>query len=727
MAKGLQRDLGLYAVFAISVGTMIGSGIFVLPGLAYEIAGPAVILAFALAGLIVLPAALSKAEMATAMPEAGGTYLYIDRAMGPLMGTVAGVGVWFSLTFKSAFALAGLSAYLTLLADVPGKTFALAIAVILIVLNLMGARITGQAQSFLLTSVLAVLGYFVIRGSVEVTTDRFEPFLPEGYGGLLTATAVVFVAYAGVTKIASVAEEVENPNRNIPLGMLTSIGLMLLLYPAIVYVIVGTTPPGVLATSTTPVADAAATFMGSLGVDIISIIAIVALTAMANAGLLSASRYPFAMSRNALAPQALQRVGPRSAPTVAILATGGLLIGLVAFVPLLDLAKLASAFQLAVFTFINLALIAFRQSKLPWYQPAFRSPLYPWMQIFGIIGALVLLTQMGWIPLAGAVAITAFGVLWYRGFGKSRAIKDSALLDALRIRSTGRLVAMTKDAIASGGHAHVLIPVMRGIRRGRMEDLIRFGQVFSQAGGVVEVIEFEEDTARTRHPSGISRRFVERTEELVKRMGAEVFVRSVRSKDPEQSLLEYVEDFGVDLVVSDFPREARGTRRFIHEMQDVRDHLPCDSIFLRNRSIGSTENVVIMGSGGPYDVLKISLAARISAAEGSNLRFVHVLPEEARVQQADSIEAYHQRLDALVPGAIESTVSRTQDLIEEIVQVTAGADLVVMGAPTHRVRLFGADLAERIADRLDMPVMMVHTNRQPRLAWYDRALERVIY
>ncbi|MBT8165218.1 MAG: universal stress protein [Acidimicrobiia bacterium] len=727
MAKGLERDLGLYAVFTISVGAMIGSGIFVLPGLAFEIAGPAVILAFVVAGLIVLPAALSKAEMATAMPESGGTYLYIDRAMGPLMGTVAGVGVWFSLVFKSAFALAGLGAYLTLIADVPGKTFALVIAAVLIGLNLYGAKITGRAQQVFVTSVLAVLAYFVVRGSFSIESGNLEPFFDKGLSGLITASAVVFVAYAGVTKIASVAEEVKNPGRNIPLGMLLSIGVMLLLYPAMVYVVVGTTPPELLAASTTPVADSATGFLGSLGVDVISVTAIVALTGMANAGILAASRYPFAMSRNSLAPQPLQHIGRRGTPTVAILATGGLLLLLIAFVPIIDLAKLASAFKLAVFTFINLALISFRQSKLDWYQPAFRSPLYPWVQIFGIVGCLVLLTQMGWVPLAGAVGITTFGVLWYRGFGKSRAIKDSALLDALRIRSTGRLVAMTQEAISTGGHAHVLIPVLRSTRRSRMEDLIRFGTMFAQPRAVVEIIEFEQDrSGRGRHPAGIDHRFEERTTELASRMGAEVFVRRIQSKDPEETLLEYVEDFGVDLVVSDLPRESRGTRRFIHEMKDVRDHLPCDSIFLRNRTVGHVRTVVIMGSGGPYDVLKISLAARIAAAEGSQLRFVHVLPEAARVQQADSIESYHHRLEELVTADTVSAVSRAPDLIDEIAEVAGDADLIVMGAPAHRVRLFG-DLADRIADRLDAPVMMVHTNQQPRLAWYEKALERIIY
>jgi amino acid transporter/nucleotide-binding universal stress UspA family protein len=726
MAKGLERDLGLYAVFTISIGAMIGSGIFVLPGLAAEITGPSVMLAFLIAGVVVLPAALSKSEMATAMPEAGGTYLYIDRAMGPLMGTVAGFGVWFALVFKAAFALAGLGGYLALLADMNVKAVALGIGIVLIGLNLFGAKVTGTAQALLVTSVLGVIAYFVMRGSIHVDSANFEPFLKSGFSGLLTATALIFVSYAGVTKIASVAEEVKRPSRNIPLGILISIGLMMILYPAIVYVIVGVTPLVVLAGSEVPVAEAAGQFMGSLGVDVMAVTAALALTGMANAGLLASSRYPFAMSRNSLAPAFFQRIGGRGTPVTSILVTGGALLALIAFVPLLELAKLASAFQLLVFSFINVAVIAFRESHLDWYRPDFKSPFYPWVQIFGIVSAGILLTQMGILPILGAFGIVAFGVLWYRGFGRSRAIKDSALLDALRIRSTGRLVSMTESAIAKGGRSHVLIPVLRSTRRSRMDDLIRFGTMFGQADGVVEVIEFEEESPRKRHPTGIDRRFEERTRELAARLGADVFVRVIKSKDPEQALLDYVEEQGVDLVISDFPREARGTRRFIHEMKDVRDHLPCDSIFLRNRTVGRVNNLVIMGSGGPYDVLKISLAAKVSATEGSKLRFVHVLPEDARDQQVDSVEKYHHKLEELVDADTESAVSRAADLITEIDKIAADADLVVMGAPAHRVRLFG-DLADRIADSLDAPVMMVHTDEQPRQAWYEKVLERIIY
>ncbi|MEN8234963.1 MAG: APC family permease, partial [Actinomycetota bacterium] len=364
-AGTLARSLGLYAVLTISIGAMIGSGIFVLPGLAFKIAGPSVVLAFSLAGVVVLPAALSKAEMATAMPQAGGTYLYIDRAMGPLLGTIAGFGVWFSLVFKASFALVGLSAYLEYFVPHPERPVAAALALILIGVNLLGVKQTAKFQMALVTIVVLVLLGFVATGMPTVEPAAFEPFLGHGIKGLLSATAVVFVSYAGVTKVASIAEEVRHPGRTIPAGMLVSIGFMMLLYPAIVAVIVGAAPHDELSHTETPVTLAAQQFLGDFGVALIAGIAVFALVSMANAGVIASARYPFAMARNSLAPPFLERIGTRSGvPVAGIAVTGALLLVLVLFVPLIELAKLASAFQLLVFALVNLALIAFREAKL---------------------------------------------------------------------------------------------------------------------------------------------------------------------------------------------------------------------------------------------------------------------------------------------------------------------------------------------------------------------------
>jgi APA family basic amino acid/polyamine antiporter len=438
MSDDLERDLGLYATITISMGAMIGSGIFVLPALGFTKAGPAVILAYIAAGLVVLPAALSKAEMATAMPESGGTYLYIDRAMGPLFGTVAGIGAWFSLVFKSSFALVGLGAYLLLLVPLSGglvKVVALGLAALIVALNIVGTKQSGKAQSIIVTAVVVALAAYVLNSGVVVDTTRFQPFADEGTGGIVTAAAFVFVSYAGVTKIASVAEEVEDPDRNLPLGILISMGIMMVLYTLVVAAVVGLNDPGLLSTSgpnggpsLTPMADGAGQLFGGVGVVAIALVAVLALTSMANAGVLASSRFPLAMSRDSLAPGGLARVSERfKTPRNAILLTGGLLLALIAFVPVVELAKLASAFQILVFSIVNVALVVFRTSGVESYQPSFRAPGYPFVQIAGVVGGLALLTRMGPLPIVGAAAIIVGGVAWYLFYGRARTDREGAL------------------------------------------------------------------------------------------------------------------------------------------------------------------------------------------------------------------------------------------------------------------------------------------------------------
>ena len=438
MSDDLERDLGLYATVTISMGAMMGSGIFVLPALGFTKAGPAVIAAYILAGLVVLPAALSKAEMATAMPESGGTYLYIDRAMGPLAGTVAGLGAWFSLVFKSSFALVGLGAYLLLLVPLSSaliKGVALSLAVLITVLNIVGTKQSGKAQSIIVTAVVLALAAYVLNSGLYVEPTRFQGFTEKGTGGVVTAAAFVFVSYAGVTKIASVAEEIEDPDRNLPLGILISMGVMMVLYTLVVAAVVGLNDPTALSTSgpdgspsLTPMADGAGQLAGGFGVVIIAVVAVLALTSMANAGVLASSRFPLAMSRDSLAPGVLARVSKRfKTPRNAILLTGGLLVVLIARVPVVELAKLASAFQILVFSIVNVALIVFRTSGVESYQPSFRAPGYPYVQIAGVVGGFALLTQMGTIPILGAAGIIVGGVLWYLVYGRSRTDRRGAL------------------------------------------------------------------------------------------------------------------------------------------------------------------------------------------------------------------------------------------------------------------------------------------------------------
>ena len=219
----LKQDLDLLDVFCIASGAMISFGLFVLPGLAYARAGPAVIISYLLAGLLSLPGMLSIAEMTTAMPRAGGDCFTVIRSLGPAAGTVAGLLNWFSLSMKSAFALVGISIFTALIVDVNLHLLSVLFCVIFLGINLTGIKRAGKTQIGLVVALLVLMLLYIVLGLPRIRIENLTPFAPKGFAPILFTTGFVFVSYAGLLKIASVAEEIRNPARNIPLGMIISL------------------------------------------------------------------------------------------------------------------------------------------------------------------------------------------------------------------------------------------------------------------------------------------------------------------------------------------------------------------------------------------------------------------------------------------------------------------------------------------------------------------------
>jgi len=403
MPSGLKRDLGLAETTAIAVGAMVGSGIFILPGIAYVTAGSAAVIAFLLAAVLVLPAALSASEMATAMPEDGGPYLFVERGMGPLMGTIAGVGTWMMLSLKSALALVGGVPYLVYVEPSLAEliTFlAVGLALFFTVVNLVSAEGSGSSSSRSSACCCSRSRRLVVGGIPDIQADRTAGAFDVTSDGILAATAIVFISYAGVTKVPAVAEEVKNPGRNLPLAMVGALAIVAFLYAAVVYITVGVLDiPGAVEAGKLAsdgegavialVADQA---LGQIGVIAIVAAAILALASTANAGILAASRFPLAMARDGVFPSALERVSERfGTPANAVALTGLVLVLLVSFFPIQAVAAFGSAFQILVFILLNFALIGFREGAIDEYQPVFRAPLYPWLQLFGILGGAFVL------------------------------------------------------------------------------------------------------------------------------------------------------------------------------------------------------------------------------------------------------------------------------------------------------------------------------------------------
>ena len=435
----LKKELGLFDVYAISTGAMFSSGFFLLPGLAAAKAGPSVFLAYLCAGFLILPAMFSKIELSTALPRAGGTYFFLDRAMGPMFGTIGGLGTYLALALKTSFALIGIGAYLAIFVDLPIKPVAISLTVAFVCINIMGAKETAGLQRFLVVVLIAILVFFMAQGlyevsfnqSRELTKERFNDFMPNGIEGFIATIGFVFVSYAGLTKVASVAEEVKNPDRNIPLGMMLSLGSTTLIYVFGVFVIVALVDPGVLHTDLTPVASTAKEFTAwlpqSFLVGLISISALAAFASTGNAGVMASSRYPLAMARDNLLPSKLSKLGRFSTPTNAILLTGAFMIFFIVILDAEGIAKLASAFQLFIFMLVNCAVIIMRESKIKSYDPGYKSPFYPWMQVAGIFISVVLIISMGWLAILFTTIVIMLCLLWYLKYARKRVSRDGAI------------------------------------------------------------------------------------------------------------------------------------------------------------------------------------------------------------------------------------------------------------------------------------------------------------
>lgn len=426
--RRLKKELGLFDVYAVATGTTLSAGFFLLPGLAAEQAGPGLVLAYLLAAVPLVPAMFSVAELATAMPRAGGVYYFLDRSLGPLVGTIGGLGTWLALLLKVAFALVGMGAYLGLfIADLPITQVAVGLAVALGLLNLFGAKASGSLQGLLVVGLLTILGLFVGTGLPRIRPGNFEGFFDAGFSSIVGTAGLVYISYVGVTKIASLSEEVRDPERNIPLGIFLALGTALSVYCLGTVVMVGVVPLAELRGDLTPVASAAERVLGDWGAVTVSVAALLAFVSVANAGTLSASRYPLAMSRDRLLPRFFRRLTKDKTPAAAILSTMFTIVLILVFLDPARIAKLASAFQLLMFALVCLAVVVMRESRIDSYDPGFRSPLYPWMQVLGIATPLLLIAEMGALTIAVSAAFVAAGVGLFLAYGRRRVSRSGAM------------------------------------------------------------------------------------------------------------------------------------------------------------------------------------------------------------------------------------------------------------------------------------------------------------
>ena len=707
----LGRSLGFFSTFAIGTGTMIGAGIFILPGLAVANAGPGAIIAFLLGGLISIATAISMSELATGMPVAGGSYYYISRTMGAAFGAVIGLGSWLALIFKGTFALIGLAQYSQVFYPLPLYLVAAVTGVLLLVINYRGAKSSGSLQNITVVVLLVILVLFIGKVSILVKPDNFFPVAPYGIMSIFTTTGIIFISYLGLAEAAAVSEEVKNPSKNLPRAFIASAVVVTLFYVGIIAVVVGFSGPEGAVTTVTPLADIAGLIAGDTGKFFIAFAALLATLSTANGAILSSSRFPFAMSRDALMPEWFVTIHKKyETPHNAILITGIVMVALLFFFNIEQLARLGGAFNILIFILLNMAVIILRKRTLPGYEPTFRDPFFPFTQIFGVVGCMLLLPLLGGLPLLFTVLMIFAGAGWYMFYGKGKAMPAYNLFDLLE----NNVERVSVEPVSVG---RVLVPVSNP---GHERDLLKLADFLGSEIICLHIIEVPRQTTlmvaqEAYHEKKIEMncRFQEDFEQYPAKFGNKREYIVAFDHNISNSIIEQAEIENADIIIMGWHE----SKRFKYSLGDVTNDVLLSSksqiALLKGHLPDSIKKILVAYNGKQNSVHGLYLAKKIAANTGASIRIISIIsPDEDPDRKAKITEELEGLVAKITSVPASYKLLERYSIEDAILEVSNGYDLTIIGDSSERfkISLLGT-LSQRIARHSRKPVMIVKKSK----------------
>ena len=405
-AVKLKRNLSLLEAIMIGLGPTIGPTIFVVPRLAVELAGPAAILTFILAGVITIFTALNYAEMSSRVPEAGGGYAFAQKVFGGFSAFLSG---WFMWSGNVAYM--ALSAYTLALTisyffpSFPTAEIAVLFIILITTINLVGVKEAGRTQVVLTTLVLVILVGFILLGLPNVETKLFSPFVPNGTFPIILAIGYVYTVFFGFEIITDVQEEVKRASVIVPKAILITMLIANIVFPSIVFVLIGVMPANEISSSNTPIEAVASVLFGQTGSIIIIFAAAVASIASLNSATIATSRIIYALSRDGYLPNIFVELHSRfRTPYFGILASSVTAIFLVISIKLEIMIYLASFGFMLGLLIINPAGLFIRR-KVPQRRSILNLPLYP------LIPTIAIITTIAMLPTIEPRAIMVGGII----------------------------------------------------------------------------------------------------------------------------------------------------------------------------------------------------------------------------------------------------------------------------------------------------------------------------
>jgi len=745
----LNRDLSLFDVTMIGVGAMIGAGIFVLTGIAAEAAGPALILSFALNGIVTIFTAMVYAELGSAIPEAGGGYLWVKEGLPGPNAFLAGWMSWFAHAVAGSLYALGFGAYFGLVlsqlelslfgleGELLHKLFALFIILIFVYINFRGSSETGLAGNIVTVLKVIVLAIFIGSGLWAIYynpqyLNKFENFAPNGMAGILTAMGLTFIAFEGYEIIVQAGEEVKDPRHNIPKAVFLSLAIVVPIYILVAFVALGAVNPETdIPTylwlgqhAELGVAEAARQFM-PFGTILLLIGGLLSTMSALNATTFSSTRVSFAMGRDRNLPNAFARIHSRThTPHIALILSGVLITFMALAVPIEDVAAAADIMFLLLFLQVNVAVITIRKKYGNRLSFGYIMPFFPIVPIIGIITKLFLaLFMFNYSPLAWYFAIGWIGVgfLSYYFYARPR---ETAKVRTPVILEERRTIELPGDE----RQYRVLVPVANPAS---IQALLKPAlQAARRHNGVITFLHVL--TVPEQLPLSAGRDYIEKGRAVLNQVlqaaeaeaTADIAIESIIriSHRPHQAIIQTAYEKKADLLIMGWQGRSRSSETTIGRNIDQIIHMVNCDVLVIQQTAGAILYKILAPIADPAQLpFALEAAELLTNDQPSQIEVLHVFPTgTAETEQ----ESYMNKLKEQIvqfrqehPQPNGTIQLRSMTAAEPVTAITEAArteDAVIIGASRDswlKRQFFGSKPAQ-VAHNIEPPVILV----RPRVA-----------
>ena len=752
---GLSRELTLFHITMMGVGMMIGAGVFIGTGASLRHAGPGgMLLTFAFNGVVALITAMAYAELASALPRAGGAYHYTRVGFGKGVSFLAGWMEWFASSVAGSLYAVTFATYVVHFVQQMGwveadprldwlwvKAIAVVVGLLFIYVNYRGVSETGKAGALITLGQTATLVFVALVGYVVAHREperlaNFQPFMPKGWHALVFTMGAAYVAFEGFEVIAQTGDEAIEPRRNLPKAMLYSILIVVTTYVAVAAAVVISVKPGDVIegqkvgvvwqwlggqgeNGSLAFAHAVKHLMPTAGFgNLLCVLAVIfSSTSALNATVYSATRVSYALGRDGMLPAAFASISPtRRVPHVALIATSVLMLTVAVILPVRGVAASASAMFLLLFLLVNVCVIKVRRQLGDELRYGFVMPLFPVLPILAIVlqtvmaAGLAKLSTTAWVSCGTWLAIC--GVVYY-GYSRHHAKEpDESIITFEEERAPESRPLSILLPVANPQNALTLIKPTVVLARARDAevDVLHMVPIPAQAPlsdapkymaegeeALVEVLLY----ASVNFPT-------HRTIQYCRNVARGV-LSAARQRNTSMILLGWRgQSFRKDFILGS-------------TVDPILERAPCDVVVVRDWPKGKIKSVLVPVAGGPHTRLALEVAALFAKEDGGRVTPFNVSRSDQAM--ADARELLDAAVDAVgqPPELFEPKFVQAENVLEAILAEAPAHDLVVIGASQERVwqRMVMGSIPEELVVRCDKPVAMVKA-KAPIRSWIRR-------